>query len=74
MSFVHVINCGAIAQLGKGPDTPDSEDDLLSQAHIPVAPVEVRGNIPVFLSVFYIVGIQQEKGNPPDLDAPNSHL
>ena len=70
--FVHVANGGVLAEGLEGANAADAEDDLLLDAGLLVAAVELGGDAAIFLAVLRDVGIEQVELNAADLDVPDS--
>ena len=61
MAFVAVVHLGIQTQLAEGADTAHTQQEFLLETVLPVAAIEVIGNLAVFLTVGLIVGVHQVK-------------
>ena len=71
VAFVHVADAGLDAQGVEGPEPANAEQDLLADAHFPVAAVEVGGDLPVLGAVDFQVGVQQVERHAAHLGGPD---
>ena len=73
MAFVHVINRGLQAERLQRAMSADAEEDLLFQAHLQIAAVELIGDIAIFRAIGGHVGIEQEEIDPAHPNPPDLH-
>ncbi|MNK51500.1 hypothetical protein D3C87_704090 [compost metagenome] len=59
VAFVHVPDFGVIAQLAKGADAADAQEDFLGDAHVLVTAVELGREATIFGGVVGDVGVEQ---------------
>ncbi len=74
MAFIHVPDRGAQAQRPQGPDSAQAQNDLLVDAKVVVATIELVSDGPVVLVVARKVGVQQENFHMPQTGFPHPHL
>ena len=72
MSFVDVVDGGALTDLGEGARAADAEDDLLLDAHLDVAAVEVLGDVAVGPVVLGEVRVEQVQRHATDIALPDA--
>lgn len=72
VTFVAVEHVVLDAQLAQRADTADAEQDLLLETVLPVAAVEVVGDLAILLEVAFIVRVEQVevRAPPPDTSRP----
>jgi hypothetical protein len=71
VSLVDVAHGGLDAEHRQGPDSPDPQEDLLPEAHVAVAAVQIFGDAAVLCGVGLQIRIQQVQGHPADLGPPD---
>ena len=71
MALVHVHDRDLDAEGVEHFHAADAQDDLLLQAHLGIAAVELGGEPAVVLAVLFMVGIEHVDGDPADLDLPD---
>ena len=72
MTLVAVIYLWPVANLAKSTDSTDSQEKLLLQTVLPVASVEVVGNLPILLKVVLIVRVEKIEFCPSDIYEPKT--
>ena len=72
VSLVAVIDVVPDAQLAQGADAADAQQDLLLEAVLPVAAVEVVGDLAVLLEVGLEVGVEQVEVRAAHLAFPDA--
>ena len=72
VALVAVVDIVLDAQLAQGADTADAEQNLLLEAVLPVAAVEVVGNLAVLLEVGLVVRIEQVEVRAAHLALPDA--
>ena len=74
MPFVHMADVGFDSHEAQRANTTNPEEDFLSYAHVMIAPVETGRYLAVFRSVFFEVGVEKVKGDPPHPHPPDLDL
>ena len=71
MALVHVADHRVDAQRPERAEAADAQHDLLPDAHLLVAAVELVGDVLVVGRVLGHVRVEQVEGHPADLDPPD---
>ena len=72
VSLVHVVHGRLNPEGFERPGSADAEQDLLPNAHVPVPPVEGRGDLPGTLGVSLDVAVEEVQGSAADVHPPDS--
>ncbi|MBA7664215.1 hypothetical protein ES703_72270 [subsurface metagenome] len=74
MSFIHVYNGRLYPKGLEGPDTTNSQDDLLPEPHLTVPAVKLASGSSKFRRIRFNIGVKHIQGNSPHVNAPDQNL